>query len=72
MSVMLTGSDSQIIRTAMKRFAGRRGMSEKIDFNFYPLSFREFVCLKDSSLNVLCRRIIETPLLESDGCQRII
>ncbi len=64
MSVILTGSDGQIIRTAMKRFAGRRGKSERVDFDFHPLSFGEFVCLKDSSLKATCRRIIETPLLE--------
>ena len=62
MSVVVTGSDSQIIRTAMKRFAGRRGMSSKLDFNFFPLSFKEFVCLKDDSLEPICNKIIDTPL----------
>ena len=36
-TVILTGSDNQVIRTAMKRFAGRRGPADKVDFNFYPL-----------------------------------
>lgn len=62
MSVILTGSDSHIIKTAMKRFAGRRGISDNVDFNFHPLSFKEFVCLKDSSLKSICKRIIEMPL----------
>lgn len=64
MSVILTGSDSRIIQTAMKRFAGRRGMSAKVDFNFFPLSFKEFVCLKDKSLRQFCNRVIKTPLTE--------
>ncbi len=63
-SIILTDSDSRIIKTAMKRFAGRRGMSDKVDFDFCPLSFREFVCLKINKLKPLCRTIIETPLKE--------
>ncbi len=62
MSVLLTGSDSLILRTAMKRFPGRRGMSEKVDFNFHPLSFNEFICLKDRKLAPVCAEIIEKPL----------
>ncbi|MFH1093593.1 MAG: ATP-binding protein [Candidatus Omnitrophota bacterium] len=64
MSIILTGSDNRIIQTAMKRFAGRRGMSAKVDFNFFPLSFKEFVCLKDKRLIQFCGRIIRTPLTE--------
>ncbi|NQT28340.1 MAG: ATP-binding protein [Candidatus Omnitrophica bacterium] len=64
MSVILTGSDSRIIQTAMKRFAGRRGMSAKVDFNFFPLSFKEFICLKNRSLRGFCDRVIKTPLTE--------
>jgi len=62
MSVILTGSDSRIIQIAMKRFAGRRGMSAKVDFNFFPLSFKEFVCLKNKNLRQFCDNIIKTPL----------
>ena len=65
MSVILTGSDSQIIRASLKRLAGRRGGSDKVDFIFFPLSFKEFVCLKDSSLISICTGIINTPLNES-------
>ncbi|MGD2084841.1 MAG: ATP-binding protein [Candidatus Aminicenantes bacterium] len=61
-SVILTGSDSRVIRTAMKRFAGRRGMADKVDFEFYPLSFKEFVCLKEKKLEPLCKQIILHPL----------
>lgn len=62
MSVILTGSDSRIIRTSMKRFAGRRGKSDKVDFVFTPLSFKEFVCLKNKKLKPLCEKIISNPL----------
>ncbi|KJJ84827.1 hypothetical protein OMAG_001309 [Candidatus Omnitrophus magneticus] len=41
MTVILTGSDSEIIRTAMKHFAGRRGLSDKINFIFHPLKVNE-------------------------------
>lgn len=63
-SVILTGSDSRIIRTAMKRFAGRRGKADKIDFIFSPLTFKDFVCLKNKGLKPLCKKIISTPLSE--------
>jgi predicted AAA+ superfamily ATPase len=62
MTVILTGSDNQVIRTAMKRFAGRRGPSDKVDFDFFPLSFKEFVCLKNKDLEPLCNEITSTPL----------
>jgi hypothetical protein len=44
--VLLTGSDSKIIKEAMKRFAGRRGRASKTNFLFHPLSFSETVTLK--------------------------
>jgi predicted AAA+ superfamily ATPase len=62
MSVILTGSDSQIIRTAMKRLAGRRGGSDRVDFIFNPLSFYEFVSMKAPPLRPICKKIIDTPL----------
>ena len=64
MTVILTGSDSTIIKTSMKRFAGRRGVSDKVDFDFFPLSFKEFVCLKEKNLAPLCDKIIAHPLTE--------
>jgi hypothetical protein len=63
-TVILTGSDSQVIRTSMKRFAGRRGPADKVDFEFHPLSFKEFACLKEKSLESLCDQIIAAPLTE--------
>lgn len=59
--VILTGSDSLILRTAMQRFAGRRGKVEKVDYLFYPLSFKEFVLLKDPSLQSICHNDSEYP-----------
>ena len=61
-SVILTGSDSQVIRTSMKHFAGRRGASDRVDFDFHPLSFKEFVCLIRKDLKPLCDSIVAHPL----------
>ena len=44
--VLLTGSDLLLMEEARKRFPGRRGMSDIVDFHYYPLSFKEFVDLK--------------------------
>jgi hypothetical protein len=60
--VILTGSDSLILRTAMKRFAGRRGKEGKVDFGFPPISFGEFVSLKRPKLSSFCSEIKSTPL----------
>jgi hypothetical protein len=43
--LMITGSDMVIIKEARTRFPGRRGISEKVDFHLYPLSFFEYVKL---------------------------
>jgi predicted AAA+ superfamily ATPase len=45
--LVLSGSDSVLIQEARKRFPGRRGKSSKVDFHYYPLSFREFLQLKN-------------------------
>lgn len=63
-TVILTGSDSQIIQTAMKRFAGRRGKADKTDFIFSPLSFKEFAVLKNKEIAPPCSKIINTPLTD--------
>ncbi len=63
-SVILTGSDSQIIRTSMKRFSGRRGKADTVDFTFSPLNFKEFVCLKNKKLQPACEKLVSTPLAE--------
>lgn len=46
--LILTGSDSIIIKEARMTFPGRRGAADKNDFHLYPLSFREFIELKNS------------------------
>lgn len=60
--VILTGSDSLILRTAMQRFAGRRGQADQVDYVFYPLSFKEFVLLRNPLLKSLCESIDGMPL----------
>ncbi|HKY69585.1 MAG TPA: ATP-binding protein [Gammaproteobacteria bacterium] len=43
--VVISGSDLVMMQDARKRFPGRRGKAEKVDFHFYPLSFRESIQL---------------------------
>jgi predicted AAA+ superfamily ATPase len=43
--LVITGSDMIIIKEARMRFPGRRGISEKVNFHLYPLSFFEYVKL---------------------------
>ncbi|MDP6543570.1 MAG: ATP-binding protein [Phycisphaerae bacterium] len=43
--LMLTGSDTVIIRDARVRFPGRRGRADRVDFHLFPLSFAEYVSL---------------------------
>jgi predicted AAA+ superfamily ATPase len=43
--LMLTGSDSVVIRDARARLPGRRGVAEQVDFTLHPLSFREATLL---------------------------
>ncbi len=49
-SVVITGSDALILKEAMMRFPGRRGTADQHDFHYYPLSFSQYVALKDASL----------------------
>jgi len=50
-TLILSGSDSAILRDAMKRFAGRRGRADAVDFVFHPLEFAETVRLKAPDLH---------------------
>ncbi len=71
--LLLTGSDSVIIREARMRFPGRRGTSGQVDFHLFPLSFYEYIELKrvmtpdqlqealQSSTNQEFRRILLEP-----------
>lgn len=49
-SVIITGSDTFILKESMMMFPGRRGQSEIQDFHLYPLSFSEFVSLVNNDL----------------------
>jgi uncharacterized protein len=64
-TLILTGSDSAILRDAMKRFAGRRGKANRVDFTFYPLGFAETVELKAPDL----KDVIEA--CRQSGCAHI-
>ncbi len=45
--VVLSGSDLVLMQDARKQFPGRRGKADKVDFHYYPLSFREYLILLD-------------------------
>ena len=47
--LILTGSDSVIIREARARLPGRRGRAARVDFHLYPLSFSEYLGLGTKS-----------------------
>lgn len=49
--LVLSGSDSVLIQDARKRFPGRRGKSHKVDFHYFPLSFKECITLKGTLPN---------------------
>jgi len=49
-SLLITGSDSVILKESMKKFPGRRGKSAKTDFHYYPLSFSDYMSLLVSDL----------------------
>lgn len=49
-SILITGSDSYLLKDAMMAFPGRRGEAPEQDFHLYPLSFYEYVTLKDRGL----------------------
>jgi uncharacterized protein len=44
--LLVSGSDSFIIREARTRFPGRRGCANTVDFHLFPLSFQEYLVLK--------------------------
>ena len=43
--LVITGSDTAIIKEARMRFPGRRGISKKVDFHLHPISFLQSVKL---------------------------
>ena len=50
--VMISGSDSTIIKDVVKQLPGRRGRSPIIDYQYYPLTFKRYVALRDKLPNV--------------------
>lgn len=44
---LLTGSDTLILKEAAMSFPGRRGIADKTDFHLYPLTFKEYVDLRE-------------------------
>jgi len=48
--VVISGSDLTMMQEARKRFPGRRGKAKKVDFHFYPLSFRQTIQLKHKKI----------------------
>ena len=66
MSIILTGSDNQIIKTSMKRFAGRRGMADSVDYEYFPLSFLETAELLHPDSREALKTISESSLTESN------
>ncbi|MCD6220605.1 ATP-binding protein [bacterium] len=56
-SVLITGSDSVVLKEAMKKFPGRRGKAENTDFHYYPLSFSEFLLLTTPKLESIVKKI---------------
>ena len=43
--LVLTGSDTVVIRDARVCFPGRRGRADRVDFHLFPLSFAEYASL---------------------------
>ena len=49
-SVLISGSDTCLLKDAMVAFPGRRGKASRQDFHSFPLSFYEYVALKKPKL----------------------
>jgi hypothetical protein len=64
--LMLTGSDLTLITEARMRFPGRRGTADICDFHYYPLSFKEYFCLKLPDLSTQTLDDIPNTLLLSE------
>jgi uncharacterized protein len=46
--VVLTGSDLSLMQSARMTFPGRRGKADQVDYHIYPLSFKEYLKLKNT------------------------
>ena len=59
--LLLTGSDTVVIRDARVRFPGRRGRADRVDFHLFPLSLAEYVSLCKGISHEEVRRMAENP-----------
>lgn len=62
--LFITGSDLVLMQEAQKTFPGRRGLADRVDFHFFPLSFREVLELKNK-LHAT-ENTIDTELLQEE------
>lgn len=58
--LLITGSDSTAITDSIKRFPGRRGKAQTKDFIYYPLSFKDFVLLRNKITSKDILHILKT------------
>lgn len=54
---LLTGSDTLILKDAAMRFPGRRGQASKTDFHLYPLSFADYVKLRENKIKIDVKKL---------------
>ena len=52
--LVLTGSDTVVIRDASVRFPGRRGRADRVDFHLFPLTFAEYASLSTLPIRDTC------------------
>ena len=69
--VILTGSDSVVIREARTLLPGRRGRAARVDFHLYPLSFAEYLEVTGVVEPARGRHAAE-PQLNPDGAGALI
>lgn len=65
-TLMITGSDLNIIKEARMRFPGRRGISNKVDFHLNPLSFFDLIMLKKVITNNDLEMLLDPEKIPSD------
>ncbi len=63
-TLIITGSDSTILKEARLRFPGRKGYAEKHEFEALPLSFLDTIKLKNINLGDIQDALIEKLWLE--------
>ena len=58
--VVIGGSDLVMMQEARKRFPGRRGKAETVDFHYYPLTFEQCITLKKKKPKQFTEKTIST------------